>query len=473
MTDTHEYDVAVVGGGPGGMTAALSIAARGLKVVLIEDRLVGGECHYWACIPTKALLRPIEVLALARAVPGVRELMSDDHPDLAAVFAKRDEMIDHLADDALVSSVNDSGVDVLHGHGRLAGPREVTVEYPDGRHDSLTMRYAVVLVTGTSNALPDVPGLADAQPWTNRELSIMTHVPPRTLVVGGGVVGVEFATILAGLGSDVTLLVRGASLLPNSESVVAEMVSESLLDMGVNIQYESELSTVSRVAADGLVTATFGDQHIEVDEIVVATGRKPNTDDLGLETVGLRAGEYVTVDDHLQALDVEGQWLYALGDTTGRALLSHISQYHARIVGDVIAARAQGSQLLDDQMIARETGVVPQVIFTDPQVIEVGRTEAVARADGFAVKTRTARYPGDVPQLAIFRDGFVGWGKLVIDADTDTLLGATFVGPQFAELVQAASLAVLAKVPMELLRHVVAPHPTVNQVWDPLFAAGA
>ena len=202
----------------------------------------------------------------------------------------------------------------------------------------------------------------------------------------------------------------------------------------------------------------------------MAAGRRVNTDTIGLETVGLPVGGFVSVNDHLQAIGVTGDWLYALGDTTGRALLSHISTYHGRVAADIIAARAAGREPRENELAARDTGSVAQVIFTDPQVAEVGRTESQARAAGFAVRTRTARYPDAVSRLTLFRDGFEGWAKLVIDAATNTLLGATFVGPEFSELVQAATLAIVAKVPTSLLRHAVAPHPTVNQVWDPLLA---
>ncbi|MCX8564802.1 NAD(P)/FAD-dependent oxidoreductase [Mycolicibacterium mucogenicum] len=470
MTQDSEFDVVVIGGGPGGASAAQYLIAEGLDVALIEERLIGGECHYWACNPTKSLLRPIEVLALAKAVPGAREAVGEGQLDVAAVFAKRDAIVDHLNDDGATAGLQQSGLTVFHARGRLAGQREVTVTHPDGREETIRARQAVVLATGTRPAIPDVPGLADANPWTNRELAAMTYVPPRTLIIGGGVVAVEFATILAGLGSKVTLLARGDTLLRNSETVASEMVTESLRRKGVDLRFHAHPSGVVRPIAGGPVSVTVGDEYIEVDEVVVAAGRVVNTDSLGLDTVGLRAGEFVAVDDHLQAVGVDGSWLYAMGDTIGRALLSHLSQYHAVVVADVIAARARGRELADDELIARDPHNLPQVVYTDPQVIEVGRTESQARADGFTVTTSTARYPEAVPDLAIFRDGFDAWAKLVIDADTDTLLGATFVGPEFAELAQAATLAVVAKVPIETLRHVVAPHPSVNQIWNPLLA---
>jgi dihydrolipoamide dehydrogenase len=465
----EDFDVVILGGGVGALAAARKLASAGLLVALVENRLVGGECRYWACNPTRTLLRPIEVFNLAKAVPGVRAAISGEL-DVEAVFAKRDTIVEHLSDQSRVSSLQHAGVTVIHGFGRLSGHRTVRVAYADNTEAVLAARQAVIVATGTRPNVPEIPGLAQARPWTNRDLATMTQVPPRALLVGGGVVGVEFATILAGLGSAVTLLVRGNSLLRNCEPEARELVEQSLRSKGVKIHFETELSAVARPVAGGPVTATFDGQTIEVDEIVLAAGRRANTDDIGLETVGLPVGGFISVNDHLQATGVTGDWLYALGDTTGRALLSHISTYHGGVVADIIAARAAGRELWENELTARDAGSVAQVIFTDPQVAAVGRTESHARAAGFIVRTRTARYPDTVPRLALYRDGFEGWAKLVIDAATNTLLGATFVGPEFSELVQAATLAVVAKIPTSQLRHAVAPHPTVNQVWDPLLA---
>jgi pyruvate/2-oxoglutarate dehydrogenase complex dihydrolipoamide dehydrogenase (E3) component len=472
MKASKEFDVIVVGGGVGGVAAVRKLASVGLSVALIEDRLVGGECHYWGCNPSKTLLRPIEVFNLAKAVPGVREVISEDGLDVTAVFAKRDELIEHLSDQDRTASLQQAGIAVIHGYGRLSGERTVRVAYAlgDTTEAVLSARHAVVLATGTRPNVPEISGLAQARPWTNRDLTTMTRVPPRALLVGGGPVAVQFATILSGLGSAVTLLVREDTLVCSCEPEARELVAQSLRSKGVTIHFETELSAVARPVPGGPVSATFQGQTIEVDEVVLAAGRCTNTDNLGLETIGLRSGEIVSVNDHLQAVGVAGGWLYALGDTTGRARLSHISTYHGRLVADIITALAAGRQLSENELTARDAGSLAQVIHTDPQVAWVGRTESQARAEGFAVRTRTAHYPGAVSFLALYRDGFEGWAKLVIDDETNTLVGATFVGPQFSEVVQAATLAVKPKVPVSLLRHAVAPHPTVNQVWDPLLA---
>lgn len=469
MSKAERFDAIVIGGGPGGVTAALRLTAQGLAVALVEDRLVGGECHYWACNPTKTLIRPIEVLELAKAVPGVREVLASQTVDVKAVLHKRDAIIDHLVDRDIVAGLTDAGITVVRGRGRLAGERTVVVHGSGDDVRRLHAEHAVILATGTRPFVPDVDGLRSAAPWTNRELATMTRVPSRTVVLGGGVVAVESATILSGLGSEVTLLARGPGLLRGSEPFVGDRVSRALQKRGVDIRCDTSVASVAR-NTDGGVTIVTDDSHLEADDIVVATGRLVNTEDVGLDSIGLPAGEFVSVDDHLTATGVAGGWLYAIGDTTGRALLSHISQYHAGIVADVVANRAQGMTLDAPGLSARDRGRLPQIIFTDPQVVEVGYTEADARAAGFAVTTRHTTYPGALGELAILRDGFDAEAKLVIDADRDVLLGVTFVGPNVADLVHGATVAVVGEVPLSVLRHVVAPHPSLSQIWNPLLA---
>ncbi|WP_422747012.1 dihydrolipoyl dehydrogenase family protein [Mycobacterium sp. WMMD1722] len=468
---SRQFDAVVIGGGPGGATAAFGLARRGLSVCVVEDRLVGGECHYWACNPTKSLIRPIEVLALAKAVPGVREVVSGDRVNVDAVLAKRDAVIDHLADHDVVANMRAAGIEVIHGHGRLDGERSVVVGGTNESDQKVRARHAVVLATGTRPVIPDVPGLLTAAPWTNRDLAVMSSVPSRAIVVGGGVVGVECATILSGLGSAVTLLVRGPRLLRGFEPFAGERVMQALQSRGVTIHHDLELTSVSRDEAGGGVWVRAGDLDVEADEIVLATGRTPNTDDLGVDSVGLTTGEFVSVDDNLTALGVDGDWLYAIGDTTGRALLSHVSQYHAGIVARVVECRARGKALRGAQFVARDRGHIPQVVFTDPQVVQVGYTEAEAVSAGLRPVTRSARYSDEIAELAILRDGFDAEAKLVIDAAGDTLLGVTLVGPDVGDLVHAATTAIVGKVPLSVLQHVIAPHPSLSQMWNPLVAA--
>lgn len=469
MSSSEHFDAIIIGGGPGGVTAALRLSGRGMSVAVIEERLIGGECHYWACNPTKTLIRPIEVLDLARAVPGVREVLGSGGVDVEAVFGKRDAVIDHLDDHDLVAGLTAAGVEVVHGRGRLDGERTVAVVETGGGERRLHAERAVVLATGTRPFLPDVDGLESAFPWTNRDLATMTRVPDRAIVVGGGVVGVECATILSGLGSAVTLLARGSSLLRGSEPFAGMRVAAAFRDRGVDVRFGADVTSVQRDERGGVVVSTDG-LRFEADEIVVATGRLVNTENLGLETVGLPEEGFVAVDDHLSAVGLDGAWLYAIGDTTGRALLSHVSQYHAGIVADVIASRADGTPQNGPEPRARDAGRLAQIIFTNPQVVEVGLTEAAALQAGFAVTTRNATYPGELGELLILRDGFEAEARLVVDADRDTLLGATFVGTDVADLVQAATVAVVGEVPLSVLRHVIAPHPSLSQIWNPLVA---
>ncbi|MDX6363335.1 MAG: hypothetical protein QOC85_2345, partial [Streptomyces sp.] len=331
MTETESiaYDVVVLGAGPVGENVADRTRAAGLSTAVVESELVGGECSYWACMPSKALLRPVIARADARRVPGLSQAVRGPL-DAAAVLAHRDEFTSHWKDDGQVAWLDGIGADLHRGQGRLSGTREVTVEGPDGERRVLTARHAVAVCTGTRAALPDLPGLAQVKPWTSREATSAQAVPGRLIVVGGGVVAVEMATAWQALGSQVTLLVRGKGVLPRMEPFAGELVIESLKEAGADVRTGTSVTAVTREGPT-VVALTDTADRIEADEILFATGREPRTDDLGLETVGLEPGSWLSVDDSLRVTG--SAWLYAVGDVNHRALLTHQGKYQARIAG--------------------------------------------------------------------------------------------------------------------------------------------
>ncbi|MFE4678081.1 dihydrolipoyl dehydrogenase family protein [Streptomyces sp. NPDC056721] len=465
MTDENTYDVVVLGAGPVGENVADRARAAGLSAAVVESELVGGECSYWACMPSKALLRPVIAQADARRLPGLRESVQGPL-DAAAVLARRDEYTSHWKDDGQVSWLESIGADLYRGKGRLTGPRRVTVTGPDGTEHVLTARHAVAVCTGTRAALPDLPGLADIEPWTSREATSAQKVPGRLVVVGGGVVAAEMATAWQALGSQVTMLVRGSGLLSRMEPFAGELVMQALVEAGAQVRTGVSVKGVTREG--GTVVTTLDDgSTLESEEILFATGRAPRTDDIGLETVGLEPGSWLPVDDSLR---VEGStWLYAVGDVNHRALLTHQGKYQARIAGAAIAARAQGVPLLETDRwgahaATADHSAVPQVVFTDPEAGSAGLTLAEAEAAGHRV--RAVDYDiASVAGAGLYGDGYRGRARMIVDLDREILLGVTFVGPGVGELVHSATVAVAGEVPIDRLWHAVPSYPTVSEVW--------
>ncbi len=338
----HEFDVVVIGAGPAGESAAGRCADGGLSVVIVERELVGGECSYWGCIPSKTLCRPGDALAAARRVPGAAEAVTGA-VDVTAALAWRDRMTSGWSDEGQLGWLESKGVALVRGRGRLAGERVVEVEQADGSFQRLVARRAVVIATGTLAVIPPIPGLADLDPWDNRDVTAAKQAPRRLLVLGGGAVGCEMAQAFRRLGSAQVTLVEGLHrLLAREEPFAGAELRQAFEAEGITVITGAKMTAARRDSPGGPVIATLEDgAELRADEILVSVGRRPATGDLGLETVGLQPGEFVPVDGQLRVGGLG--WLYAVGDCNGRALLTHMGKYQARLAGDAILGRQTGA----------------------------------------------------------------------------------------------------------------------------------
>jgi dihydrolipoamide dehydrogenase len=470
----QEYDVVVLGAGPVGINAGARAYAEGLTVAVVERELVGGECNYWGCVPSKSLLRPVLAVADARRVDGAREaVIGSIEPK--GVFGRRDRYVMNWDDASVAATLESMGPELYRGHARLDGARRVVVTTTREGRAVLTARHAVIVCTGSTPAVPDLPGVAEARPWTNRRATDSSAVPARLAVVGAGGVGVEMATAWRGLGSAVTLLSRTPSLLPRMEPFVGEYVRRGLVEAGVEVRTEVNVTELSR-KGDGPVRVILDDgSELEVDEILFATGRVPNTADIGLETIGLEPGSWLSVDETCLARGVDGEWLYALGDANHEALLTHQGKYQARVAGAVIGARAHGRPLDDApwgaHVATADDLAVPQAFFTDPEAGSVGLTAAAAQRRGHRIEVVDVDMGETVPGANFYADGYAGQARMIVDLDHGYLLGVSFVGPGVVELLHSATVAVAGRVPIERLWHAVPCYPTISEVWLRLLEA--
>lgn len=453
--DTDTFDVLVIGAGPVGENLADYATQGGLSVALIEHELLGGECSYYACMPSKALLRPLQVAQIAQHLPG----LTGTTVNAADLLKRRDAWVSRYRDEGQVRWAESAGITVVRGHGELTGDKTVEVISADGTTRILKARRAVVLATGSQARVPHL--YAGLEAWDNRDVTGVIEIPRRLTIVGGGVVAVEAATWMAALGSEVTLLVRGQHLLGRLGAEIeglSDMIAAALIDLGITLRYGARVADARREApsATGLgrvhggeVTLTLDDgQTLVSDELLLATGRTPALEVVGLHTIGL-SPEAV--------LAGEGpDWLHLIGDAAGQVLLTHQGKYRARVLGAALAGQ-------EEYAPAQEVPV-PQVIFSQPQVAQVGLTAHQAAQQGHSVATSRATMK-ETAGTSLLSNLNRGFAELTVDADTGVLLGAVFVGEEAAELLHAATIAVTAQLPVKLLRHAVPAYPTSSEIW--------
>ena len=449
------YDVVVIGAGPAGENVAqYATQGSGLSAVLIEGGLVGGECSYYACMPSKALLRPLEVAAASAHLTGLEAARIS----VPGLLERRDTWVSRYDDAGQVFWAASAGIDVIRGWARLDGERRVVVSTPEGLR-LLEARHAVVLATGSHLVIP--PELQGVHAWGSHDVTAVQEVPSRLVIVGGGVVACEAATWMSALGSTVTMLVRGPRLLSRAELFASKIVTEALTERGIRVVAGARVSSCERIQATdrglgrlhgGAVRVACGQEVFDADEVLVSTGRRPALSGVGLDTVGLSPDDVVA--------GMLPEWLYAVGDASGQATLTHMGKYQARIVGERIGARAAGWA---PEPVPTDVPI-PQVVFTDPQVASSGLTQAQARDAGMNIVTARVAYTSAAGAV-LLRDDAQGEAGLVVDRASRTVVGATFVGPEAGELIHAATIAITAKVPIPLLRHAVPAYPTASEIW--------
>jgi pyruvate/2-oxoglutarate dehydrogenase complex dihydrolipoamide dehydrogenase (E3) component len=450
------FDVVVVGGGPSGEEASGRLADHGLSVALVEDRLVGAECVHWACMPSKALLRPYEALAEARRIPGALGAVNG-RLDVAAVLRRRDEIIGAPDDSALIPSVESHGITLVRGHGRIVDERRVMVG-----DEELEARRAVVLSVGSQPLVRAIDGLGDLEPgrlWTNRDATTTKEIPARMVVVGGGPEGVELAQAFQTLGSQVTLIEAQQHVLPRAEEFASAQATAALESTASKFSLVTR-SSASRRTAARLRFKTSAGSTPSGDVVLMAVGRRPTTKDLGIETVGLEPGALVEIDAHMRVPTVP--WLYAVGDINGRALFTHMGRYQARLAVDHISVTSTRSPMAPTALWLRTWRPPTR------RLASVGHTSESATRAGIEFDSYDTVTSGTaLPNVGGFyyAPKAPGTTRFLVDRERRVLVGCTITGSEVVDFLHAATLALVGEIPLERIRHAVPPFPTRSELW--------